>query len=217
MFLYFLCLIMIAVSLLASLTNYFIKRPPQYLKIFPVFLLSTLLVELAALIMAETKHNNLLLYSIFNVLEFVFYLYFFYSVYLEYKAKRIALYTMVIYACAAFVNIFFIQGVKVFHTYTYMLGCGLIIIFGIYYFYRMLKFPQPGKITNEPAFWITAALLFYYCCTLPVFGLLNYTNSLTSLGRKSLMTISSIMNVLLYGLFAVAFLCKVKIRKIGLN
>lgn len=209
---YFIYLTVIIINFLASLTVYGRKENPVYLKVFPVFLLVTLLIELIALKRADNGNSNLFLYSLFSTAEFTFYLYFF-SCVLKGGAKKAAFYTMFVYACVALANIFFIQGTKVFHTYTFMLGCSLIIWFGASYFFQLVKAPQTGKLTRSPIFWITSALMIYYCCDLPVFGILNYITTLSQKTYSGLLFVYNLMNIILYSLFTVAFLCRINIRK----
>jgi hypothetical protein len=213
MTLYYIYLVLIVVSFLASLSVYAKKENPLYLKIFPVLLLATFLVEIIAKKIGDAKGNNLLLYSLFSAAEFGFYLFFFSSVYRENKAKKTAFNSMMIYLILALINIFFVQRMKVFHTYTFMLGCVLILGFGAYYFFDLIRATQTGKLSRNPAFWITAALMVYYCCDLPVFGILNYITFLSPGTYRGLLVVYNFMNIILYSLFTVAFLCQINSRK----
>ena len=206
-------IIFILVSFAVSLSNYFSKNAPLYLRLFPVFLFLVLLCEYEGYLMAHRHQNNLYLYNIIIIVEFLFYMFFFYSAYRVSVAKKAVMVLMVIYLIGALINIFFIQGMKVFHTYTFMIGCLLVIAGSIYYFLQMFRYPQTGSIIRDPAFWIASALLFYYACVLPVYGVLNYISSMTRYFNHTLKFIINFMNILLYSLFTLAFLCKLSIRK----
>lgn len=213
MTIYIIYIVLVVISFLASLTVYRKKDSPVYLRVFPGFLLITFLVEMIAIRRASLRVNNLFLYSLFSAFEFTFYLYFFSAIYKNTNAKKVALVAMFTYMIAAFVNIFFIQGRNAFHTYTFMLGCALIIGFGAYYLFRLVNQPQTGKISRDPTFWITAGLMIYYCCDLPVFGILNYITSLSKGTYNGLVVVYNFMNIVLYSFFTVAFLCRLSIRK----
>jgi len=217
MTLYYTYLVVIVISFIASLSVYLEKGSPIYLKVFPLFLLLTFSVEMFARHLGLSGKSNLWLYNIFTAMEFGFYLYFFSAIYREPAAKSAALYAMIIYMVLALTNIFFIQGLNSYHTYTFMLGCVLILAFGAYYFFQLLKVPtssQGGSLTRIPAFWITAGLMVYYCCDLPVFGILNYMNKMLSRSTTNkLLVVYNFMNIILYSFFTVAFLCRIKIRK----
>jgi hypothetical protein len=205
--------IIILVSFIASLTNYLDKSSPLYLKIFPVLILVVLVGEYIGLQMARKHQTNVFLYNIIGAIEFTFYLFFYHSIYRASQARKIMLILIMVYWVAALINIFFIQGINVFNTYTYMVGCLFVILASSYYFLEMFRYPQSGSIMREPAFWITSALLFYYTCVLPVFGILNYISSISRYWNHVLRFIINLTNILLYSLFTLAFLCKLSFRK----
>jgi len=206
-------IIFILVCFAVSLINYFSKGAPLYLKLFPVFLFLVLVCEYVGYLMKYKHQNNLFLYDIIIIIEFLFYLFFFYSVYRVSIAQKIVIILMVAYLAGALINMIFIQGMKVFHTYSYMIGCLLIIAGSVYYFLQLFRYPQTGSIMREPAFWIATALLFYYACVLPIYGVLNYISSMSRHFNHTLRFIVNFMNILLYSLFTLAFLCKLNIRK----
>ena len=208
----------IAISFLASLTIYFTSRTLyNYLNLFPPFLLATLFIETLGAYWSSIWKNNLWLYNFFTVFEFCFYLWVISLILSNYKTKKIIRAIIVIYAFSAITNILFIQKMKMFHTVTYSLGCLLIVSFCIYYFLELFRLPKSVKLKNDPAFWICSGLLFYYCCGFPLFGLINFVNGLPSLIIKNFQTIVTIMNIFLYSLFTIAFLCRIKIRKYTLS
>ncbi len=213
MTIYYTYLVLIVISFLASLSVYFQKDDPISFKVFPVFLLVTFMVEMIARQIGLTGGSNLWLYNIWSSLEFGFYLYFFSAIYRNQSARRIVLYSMIAYLVIAFSNIFFIQGLKKFHTYTFMLGCLLVIGFGANYFFHLIRVPQAGKLSRNPAFWITAGLMIYYCCDLPVFGALNYMTNMSRSTTNKLLVVYNFMNIILYSFFTVAFLCRMNQRK----
>src|SRR5688500_18874499 len=66
----------IAISLLASLSVYFTsKESPFYLKLFPPFLLATLIVESLGAYLPSVGKPNVWLYNFFTISEFCFYLF----------------------------------------------------------------------------------------------------------------------------------------------
>lgn len=213
-FLYF-CFIVI--SFLVSLTVYFIPKSSIYLKLFPPFLLATFLVEMFALYLITIKQSNVTLFNFFTTFEFCFYLWIISLIISNKKMKKIIRITLVIYAFTAIINILFIQKMKMFHTVTYSLGCLLIVLFCIYYFFELFRLPKSIKLQNDPAFWICSGLLFYYCCGFPLFGLINFVNGLPRLVIKNFQTIVMIMNFFLYSLYTIAFLCRIRTRKYTLS
>ena len=117
-----------------------------------------------------------------------------------------------LYALTAVINIVFIQKMKAFHTVTYAFGCLLIVVVCIFYFLELFRNPKSVKLTSNPAFWICSGLLFFYCCGFPLYGLLNFISGI-SLIINNFFAIIIILNIFLYSLFTIAFLCRLKIRK----
>jgi hypothetical protein len=203
----------IALSMIAGFITMMQKRLPEGLRLFPFFLMFTLVVEILGWRLSEIPKNNADLYNFFSVSAFTYYMYLLMEVVYSRKAKKIILYIMSIFAVIALSNILFIQKINSFHTMTYSIGCLLIVVISMYYFYEMLQVPRFIDLKKEPAFWIAAGLLFFYICTLPVLGVLNYLFSIPGVIARSLEQIISILNVLLYSLFTIGFLCRISFRK----
>lgn len=203
----------IAFSFLASLSAFAIKKSPIYLKLFPPFLLATLIVELVGAYLPSINKPNVWLYNFFTVIEFCFYLFIISLVIKNNRGKKTIRIILVLYAIITIVNIIFIQKMKAFHTVTYALGCLLIVVVCIYYFLELFRNPKSVKLTNNPAFWICSGLLFFYCCGFPLYGLTNFISGISELIIKNFFAIIIILNIFLYSLFTIAFLCRLKIRK----
>lgn len=186
------------------------KNRPIYLKLFPFFLLIAFIIELWAWRLGMQGISNANIYNFFSVFAFIFYMFVVRHVIFSKTVKRVILYIMSLYAISALVNILFIQHVNTFHTVTYSLGCFLIVVISIYYFYELFQVPRSINLKKEPAFWIVAGLLFFYSCTLPILGVLNYVPDAIAFSLEPIITI---LNVLLYSLFTIAFLCRINFRE----
>lgn len=204
----------IAISFLVSLTVYLNRRQtPLYLLLFPPFLITTLTVEIIGARLSDRQQPNVWLYNFFTVFEFCFYLLLVSFIIGNHKMKLVLRYTLLLYAMAASGNIIFIQRIGAFHTVTYSIGCLLIVAACVYYFFELFKIPQAIKLKNTPAFWICSGLLFFYCCGFPLYGLTNFLSSISALVIKNFYAIIIILNIFLYSLFTIAFLCRLKTRK----
>lgn len=207
----------LAVSFLVSLSVFYKPKATEtYLKLFPPFLFATLLVEYLASWLRSIDRNNLAVYNFFTAFEFCFYLLVISIVIQDHRAKRLTRLTIGIYGAIAVINILFIQKIKVFHTVTYALGCLIIVAFCIYYFFELFRRPKYIKLVNNPAFWICSGLLFYYCSSFPLYALINYWIDISRLILKNFTHIIAILNVFLYSLFTIAFLC-IRTRKYTLS
>lgn len=204
----------IAISFLASLSVYFIlKDSPVYLKLFPPFLFATLIVEIIGSYLSSVKKPNLWLYNFFTVFEFCFYLWIIALIISNKQMRKIIRVFLIVYAVASTINIIFIQKMKAFHTGSYAIGCLLIVAVCVYYFFELFKLPKSVKLKNNPAFWLCSGLLFFYCCGFPLYGMFNFLSGISKLIIRNFYSIIIILNIFLYSLFTIAFLCRLKTRK----
>lgn len=202
----------IFISFIASLAT-FKQGMSRPLVFFPFFLFLTSVVEYYGERMSVKGIPNLYLYNFFSSFEFMFYLFVFSYIFKSRKMKKTIIGLIIIYCITAVVNILFIQGMKAFHTYTYMLGCLLVVCYSIFYFNYLLRFPETGSLTRNPYFWIVSGLLFFSTCTFTLFGLNNFFAHNRNSFVDSIMLLSDTLNILLYSSFTIGFLCQIKIRK----
>jgi hypothetical protein len=203
------------ICFLASITLFFQASIPQYMKTFPFFMLITLIVEITGWLFMEykiDKSNITLLYNVFTAFEFEYYLLIIRFTVFNKKAKRIVSWLVAVYPFLVLIDMLFVQP-DAFHTITYSLGCLLVVAACIYYFFEIFQSTLSVNLLKEPAFWICSGLLFFYCCTFPLIGLWNQLKGLPAIILNNLNAILQILNVLLYSLFSIAFLCRLKLRK----
>lgn len=204
----------VLLSFLASLTVYFIPGKNEgYLKLFPPFLFATLLVEVISNYIQSLGKPNISWYNVFTVVEFCFYLWIMRLLIRNEKVRRAILWPLILYPVAAAANIIFLLRENEFHSVTYSIGCLLIVSFCIYYFLELFRLPKSVELKNNPSFWICSGLLFFYCCGFPMYGFINYLAKVTPIIIENFYTIYTILNIFLYSLFAIAFLCRIKARK----
>lgn len=204
--------IFLCISFLTGLTVYFQKGAPLYLKLFPPFLLVTGVVEVIARILDIRHVSNILLFNFFSIVDFCFLLYVMREIIKNKKVKKLILNFFWAYPLLAILNILFVQKNN-FHSITYSLGCLLLVGVSIFYFFELFKFPKSTTLVRESNFWIATAILFFYSCSFPLFGLVNFLSSIPSVIVRSVGVILVLLNILLYSLFTIAFLCRLRFTK----
>jgi len=205
-------IVFIAISFASSFAIYFYPITNTYLRLFPIFLFSTLVVELIALYSFNRGKPAITLYNFFTSFEFLFYMFTLRAVIQRGTMKRIIFHTAWLFTLLLAVNFVFIQKISSFSATTYALGCLLITIICIYYFYELFQSSRSLDLTRQPMFWICVGLLFFYCCSFPIFGLYNYLNKAPRIIQRNLQTILVLLNVFLYSSFTIAFLCRIRVR-----
>ena len=206
-------LISIIVSIITAFYANRKKHTNLYIRVFPIFLILSFLVEIIGEFRSDKRLNNSLMYSLFTGFEFTFYIWVIREIVQNEKAKRVIFYILLIFPFLDLVNIFLIQGIGHFHTITYSLGCLLIVLLCIYYFFELFQSPNSVNLLQQPAFWICSGLMFFYCCSFPIFGLSNFLLSLPRVIIRHINTIITLLNVFLYSMFTLAFLCRFRTMK----
>lgn len=203
---------LLVISFLASLSAYFQKKNPLYLRLFPVFLFVTIAVELFTTWLTLHGKRWTYLYNVFSSVEFLFYMYVIREIIQNPRVKKIIFHTAWIYACLGVANALFIQKLTAYNSVTYALGCLLIALMCIYYFFELFQSVTSVSLMRMPAFWICAGLLFFYTCSFPIYGLMNFLGRTPLFIRKNIQVIIVLLNVFLYSSFTIAFLCRIRVR-----
>lgn len=203
------------ILLFAILIGFLTKKGggSKYFKILPWFLLLILLVELVGEYFQRRSQNNLLLFNLFTVVEFLFYALFLQKNMPKMATKKIITLVIFIIPIASLINIFFVQGPAVFHTYTYSIGSLILVILGFIYFFQLFKERDRGYSFDNPDFWIGIGILFYFICSISVIGILNYISFFPKSVRNNMQQILIGINSVFYLILIIAFLCKLIPRK----
>lgn len=206
---------MMVVSLLASLFHLVDAKAARYLRLFPLFLACSVFVEIRADIIRTGvgSGNNLLLYNFFVIVEFIFYLYVLKSVIFSPSVKKKMNWIIFFFIVLTGTNQVISLKVENFQSVTYAMGSMLIVIYSIFYFYELFNLPEFVDLLREPSFWIVSGLLFYYTCTYPFTGMINHLASIPKLSYTTIEFLFTWTNVLLYLIFTIAFLCRIRIPK----
>lgn len=198
-------------SFLASLTLFFQKGAPRYMKSFPFCLLVMVAIELIGW-RTKNRLSILWLYNLFIVVNSDYYLFLLWHFIKNGKARRVIWHSGWIYTVTALFIFFFIQ-VNAFNTITFALGCFIIVVFCIYYFLELFQLPFSINLVREREFWITSGLLFFHCCSFMLFSFNNLLSKTSPAILKNVHYLLDMILILFYLLFTIAFLCKIDLKK----
>lgn len=203
----------ICVCFVVSLSLFFrVRKDHIPMRVFPPFLLLTLIAEVWGDYLWQSGRNNIPHYNFFSAFEIVFYLFFLAKIH-HTKNIRKAIYILTpIYIVFAFLNIMYFQGYNTFHTISFSIGSLLIVFFSITYFLDLLRLPKSEDLVTNPYFWICSGLLFFYICGFPLYGLVNLWADIAPILIDNLSRFINILNIFLYSLFTISFIC-IRTRK----
>lgn len=203
----------IILCFLIALLSKFQKHPPHYLNSFIIYIFLTITIEMIGWWYSLHKWNNLIFYNFYTILNITYLLYLVRSFLKNSKVVNMLGAFIIIYPIIALINVFMIQGPHTFNTYAFLTGCTLVVIATICYFYERIKYPGPHSLLKDPTFWISTGLLFYYTCSLPLNGILNFISNMPFYVYTTIYFINVVINIILYLLFSISFLCNLISRK----
>jgi hypothetical protein len=205
--------IVLIVTAAFSLFLYGQANVEKYLRYFPPFLFFVLAIELIGAFLQSRHQNNTLLYNLYSILEFEFYLYFYFQLILSDSARKGIRVALIVFPLICLVDIFLIQGQHTFHTYTFTLGSVIIDIAGIMYFFQLFMSRTKVALLKHPAFWINAGLIFFFTTSMSFLSVINYVSTLPKSITLELLKMLVLVNTLKYITFIIAILCRVNFRK----
>lgn len=206
----------IALGAVSGSIIFFRKDTPLHLRLLTLFLYLTVAVEVTATYRWNQGWHTTTLYNFFIVVQFEFYFYLLYAIIPKAGPRFWIQKAAMIFLLFAFVNLYVFQGMEVYNSITYALGCLFVVGFSVSYFYQLFANPILVNLFREPSFWLATALLFYFTCSFPLITLVNFMSHLGESLLSLIASLLSIMNYFLYLLFTIAFLCNIKTRKFSL-
>ncbi len=200
-------LITIFLSTLTGLYHY--RRFPLYLKAFAILLVITTIIE----IIGHFTKNNLWMFNLFGVVEFSFILLIYRSLFISSKLKKVLLSFSILSTLAYLTNWLFFQGLNTFNNYSFAFSCVLVTTTVLLYYHQLLNDNNPEPLVRVPMFWISTGILLFYSCNIFFMGLLNYIMQVSMNLAIQLYTIIHILNIIMYSLYSIGFICSATSRK----
>lgn len=188
-----------------------ILKLTKQLKIVALLCIYTLLFEFSVLFFKQEfgyEGNTLPQYNFFILVEFIFYGYFFKQIIKNgYLLKVINLFLLV-FPVLWYIFSFYCFNILQWSSYAFVFGGTFTIFFALIYCYEKLTSNETTSLFNEGEFWIAIGLIVYYTCVVPYMGMFHYlTENYEQLAVK-LKKLNLITNIIMYLLFAYAFLCR---------
>lgn len=186
----------------------FKRDAPIYLKLFPAYLLCSLIAEIIGYKVWIATGNNYIVFNIYNVLSFTFYLFIFWRILDKGRSKIVAFYSFLIIPVIAIGNMIFLQGVHYYNTFTHSISATLIVLFAINSLYQLfMKTPTKVPVTHLPDFWIGMGLLVFYGVTFVGFNAHQPGMQHSDAARQILFIILMLSQFFLYINFSIGFFC----------
>lgn len=208
-------------SAIVSLRSFRLGWPKQ-LVVFAVFLLSTFVVEVFAIswklgfcstVYWNYSQSNLWIYNAFLTVRHMFILYFYYKVISFTKVRRVIIFSIMPFIGFALSDYIYFQTPHNVNNYTFVLANSFTIFLSLTFFYQVLRSDKFVKLSTCPEAWISLGLFIYHSGTIPLFILFNYLVNKEYTMLQSYLYINDGLNIIMYVLFIISFLCKPQYQK----
>jgi hypothetical protein len=141
----------------------------------------------------------------------LFYLYVFFRIFPNNKLKRFIVFLGTAFTVFVIYHICYGNAFENFNLPCYVFGSILVLTCCVIYFGELLLDVDVINLFRVPMFWIATGLFFFYVGNFLYYGVLEYVwNDITLISERFYSPVSAILNVLLYALFSVAFLCNMQ-------
>lgn len=141
------------------------------MKIIFFYLVVAGLINLLAILLVKMKMRNLPLLHLYTVIETVFFLAYFQSIFEDKKIRKYLTAAMLIFPILCVLNFLFIQDIFTFNTHTRPLEAILITFVCLLYLYKS-GFVE--DLMKRPLSWINVGIIVYFPVASIIFLLSNY-------------------------------------------
>ncbi len=151
--------------------------------------------------------------NIFNLIEIILFAYFFIKILKNPISKKIIFFSTLIFVLWILYRWFF-EGLfgSVLRSIT-LIESFLFILFSLFYFSELLKFPTTYSLKYEPKFWIVIGIFLLCSLLFPLFLFKDYINLLAPNFYSSLYTANNIGYAILFYCLTKALQCSIPQHK----
>ncbi|CAN5565111.1 hypothetical protein BH09BAC4_BH09BAC4_29740 [soil metagenome] len=156
-----------------------------------------------------TGRNSNVVFHIFQPTEYALLASFFAGYFAKTRTTQLAHVSIISFAIFCFIDALFIEKINAINSLSFSVEAILLILWCAYYFYALYKQDEVLHIRQIPEFWICTGILFFQTGAFFLMGLLNYLTRTSPDVATKLYNINHLLNILLYSLYTIGFVCKV--------
>ena len=180
------------------------------------YIILVILTEIVARYCGKIYRTNLCVFNVYSIFEISFITYGFYvfiKPYAKIKNWMLAVYAIIMIIYTTYTLLY---GINVYNAFTISIASVVFVVYGLLYFYLLLKDEDYIDLKFHPAFWwVGGTLIFYFGSTLA-----NFFDDIIQqkfLGiYNTRFIIYATLNFFLYGFWAYSFVCRARQRKLCL-
>jgi hypothetical protein len=198
----------VLLALMAILFTY--HRHVFSVKLLAFLLIAIILVEGVGLVLKHYGYSHRSVYKLYGPTEYIFIGYLYASHFRNQRACQIVIISIGLFLLLSITESFLLPNYFK-ARFNFLLRSLLIISLVLYYFYELYTDDLVLRLQNEPLFWISVGNFFFYTGTFFVMGLVAKLEKVNFELSEKVFLINPMLNIFLYSMFTVGFLCKPKI------
>ena len=183
-------------SFIVSIIYY--RNHPKYFFLLSALLLITFIVEATGYYMLRNKIKHAFIFHFYAPIEFSILSYLFYREIQTSWIRKMILLVMPLFLIFSTVNIFYLQKLKVYNSYGFIIKGVLVVCWILLFFYDLYnndKFENPLRL---PMFWISIGLLFFFSGTIFLNGYIEHLMKTNMDLARKVFRINLSLNIFLY-------------------
>jgi hypothetical protein len=182
-------------------------RLPRTLRLLAIYLVvAEATVLLGHLSELYRPHWHLAIWHAFTVVETLFFLRIYYLTLTSRLLGRLIIGVTPVFLVFAALDTFYLEGINQINSYTHVLQSAVLIGLALLYFEQLLNELRVMRLERDPLFLVSTAVVLYFSGTVLMYVFINHfltTND--HAGNEVIYTINSVVNLVQYSLFALAF------------
>ncbi|RYU82182.1 hypothetical protein [Hymenobacter persicinus] len=176
----------------------------RLLACYLVFTEATLLA--AALTEMYWPRWHLLVWQAFTITETLFFFRIYYLTLRVPLWRRFIVVAAPLFAAFALLDTFYLEGMHQVNAFTHVLQSALLIGLALLYFEQLLNELEVVRLEHDPLFLVSTAVVLYFSGTVLMYVFINHFLTAKDYASNQVVyTINSIVNLIQYSLFALAF------------
>lgn len=161
-----------------------------------IYLFMSGIINLVVSILAYNKINNMPLFHIYTMLEFVCIILFFIALYNNRTYRIVAAIVVILFLFLAIINSIIVQSLFIFNTHSRSLEALIIICYCIYYYYTQIKKEELVLYTAKNLY--VTGFFIYFCSAFIIFMMSNITLGISKELNWILWNIHAFMVLIMY-------------------
>jgi len=205
----------LCIALLISLKQ---RKKYKILRWMPIYIVSLMVVYASGSFIDKKQHPFFLriceyIDYAFTTIELVIFSIFYYQFIANLIVKRLIIFLNIGFCLFSFYlffseNGFYRSPSQTIKSTVYTVEGVILLAISLYYFIELFKKPFNLNLKNDPVFWISAGVFFFFACTLPYSLLENFINRNYYELFDPFYSIFYIFYILLFLMIIRAYLCK---------